>query len=54
MAIIVKPNPEELVRAFREATTKLGWDKSEQRFQEALMSSVHRRSATRTCQEGHF
>lgn len=36
MANMVKPNPEELVRAFREAARKLGCDKSERRFQEAL------------------
>jgi len=36
MANMVKPNPEELVSAFREAARKLGCDKSERRFQEAL------------------
>ena len=38
MANTIKPNPEELVRAFREAARKLGCDKSEQRFQEALFA----------------
>jgi hypothetical protein len=35
---MVKSNPEELVRAFRKAAMKLGCDKSEQRFREALFA----------------
>jgi hypothetical protein len=38
MASIVKSNPEKLVRAFRKVAKKLGCDKSEQRFQEALFA----------------
>jgi hypothetical protein len=38
MANTVKPNPEKLVMAFRKAAKKLGCDKSEQRFQEALFA----------------
>jgi hypothetical protein len=40
MASTVKPNPEELVMAFRKAAKKLGCDKSEQRFQGANASSA--------------
>jgi hypothetical protein len=38
MVSLVEPNPEELVKAFRDAARKLGCDKSEQRFQEALFA----------------
>ena len=38
MANTDKPNPEELVMAFRKAAKELGCDKSEQRFQEALFA----------------
>jgi hypothetical protein len=38
MAIMVKPNPKELVKAFRRVAKKLGCDKSEQRFEEVLFA----------------
>jgi hypothetical protein len=38
VASMVKPSPEELVKAFRKAAQELGCNKSEQRFQEALFA----------------
>jgi hypothetical protein len=38
MAKIAKPNPEELVKAFRKAAKELGCNQSEQRFQDALFA----------------
>ena len=52
MANMVKPNPEELVRAFREAARKLGCDKSEQRFEEALYAIGYTESRRRAQASG--
>jgi hypothetical protein len=38
MASVVKPKPEELVKAFRNAAKELGCDKSEEQFQETLFA----------------
>ena len=35
---MVKLSPEELVKAFRKVARELGYDKSEERFQEALFT----------------
>jgi hypothetical protein len=39
MANMVKPNPEELVKAPSAVAKKLGRDKTEQRFQKVLFAN---------------